>query len=362
MRSAASIVTGLVLLVSLARCQGSRAKNTTNESDWNRKNALFEKANATVKHTISGYNVQKNFPGSSSSSWEAFADVRADLTDEEYVTSGNSVGPLGLLQRVGFRPTGDLLGDDGSIRGGDDWGFCMITQSLVGLNLPIDRDINPSCEGVFTKQCLQWLQDFAKKGKACSRVEEPDDFYNWADSPCTDYRRKAIPGGIYANMQPSKYGNVSDLNRRGEGLTLIREQVEKQDIPYYVPDLMQYYEAINTVTLMIIGWTPGPLDVGFSGADDVEQVPDSMVCLRTEKFAKGSKTFKDGVLRKEDEQTSSDTDSKSDGSQNEESDRDQKGSNEDDESSALGDTESRTGIHLMGVVVAVHMLSFFGRL
>lgn len=320
------LVALIALCASVAECRNDNRPEPMSEVDrWTRYDEMFKKANASVAHTIDGYDVRKKFPGSPSQSWEAFADIRSDIRDDEYAIDKVTVGPLATIQRVGIRPTGDLLDEAGSIRGGKDWGYCMIVRSFSGLDLPIDRDIDPTCNGVISDKCLKWLREFAKDGKACSKVDDPYEFYSWDTTPCSEYRFKSlVGGGSNSGMQPSKYGNVSDLHRIGDGSIMIMEQQPKEDIPYYMPDHMQYYQTISSVWLMIVGWTPGPLETNFSGSEDADRVPDSLICLRTEKFRDGSKTFKDGILK--------------DGGGNKESDKDVSSNGAND-----GGSESRVG-------------------
>lgn len=219
---------------------------------------------------MKSYNVSEPFSNSPTSlSWEVLAQIRTNADSETVLqyTGRETTDESRTLHRISFRLPDELLDEEGGSKADDSWGYCYVAHQFVGLNLTNDADVQSDCSGVFSNECLEWLNEFADAGTLCRSRTSSGPYFPWDDSPCEDYSRRAFP--LPADMTPFRYGNLSGVGRVGAGMVLVTG-----------PEDRWWEEALDSVWFLSVGYIPGPVDGNNAGpASRVELPPSSMACL-----------------------------------------------------------------------------------
>ncbi|KAL2206596.1 hypothetical protein CC79DRAFT_1323022 [Sarocladium strictum] len=322
-----SITACLALLAITAQSQDTPSERLT---DWS---PLFEDANRTARAEMKSYNVSEPFSNSPTSlSWEVRAQIRTNADSETVLqyTGGESTDESRTLHRINFRLPDELLDEEGESQADDSWGYCYVAHQFVGLNLTNGADVQSDCSGVFSDECLEWLNEFADAGSLCRRRTSPERYFPWEDSPCEDYGRRAFPSP--ADMTPFRYGNLSSVGRAGANVVLVTG-----------PEDRWWEEALDSVWFLSVGYVPGPVgesDFGASSRDELP--PSSMACIG---YNMSSSTEGDSGDEPENgvEREGSEGDSEDDDDGSNEEEENGNGSSEDSGGNEGGDSDDGVG-------------------
>lgn len=234
---------------------------------------------------MAGYDPREPFPGSrDSTSWEAFVQVRTGVSQLEMTSSAPANPDLQVTgTRVGIRPNVTYLADNGSSVLDESWRVCMSVTRVVSADITSDdQTVDPSCKGILSDECIDWLKNYTEAGLPCRSGSGDDSAYDLASGPCES--SFSSTAGLDDNYY---WGNATELRRSGMGWAY--ESDPQEDTMTTI-----WEESVKSVYLVLAGWgsTEGEW-TEKKADDDAEMNPGSMVCLRPENIAAGSKSLQD---------------------------------------------------------------------
>jgi hypothetical protein len=160
---------------------------------------LLARANATSTIAVPFYDVSKNYSSRAQPSldWEAKLSIVAGVpalgSDDEFFT----------LTQIELTPPESLRNDNNTYRVKENqWQTCE--NWLFQVNDRTSEEINPRCEGVLSKDCLESLQALSKLDN-CVNVFPDSCQGDSAMSPATTSRKKQGPQSRMT-MRSKRYG------------------------------------------------------------------------------------------------------------------------------------------------------------
>lgn len=248
--------------------------------------SMLVRANATAETTGGGYNVSQKFPGSADDkSWQYTIRVSDNITNPE--NAGQKLGAVlwGVLPDESYRK-GKVSDSSSVFKADDSWAFCVAGADFRRYSVPIiDEDGEPSgpieedCSGVLPKECIAWLDEYAKNGTLCQ--QGPDDKSPMEGSPCDTL------GGSFGKD-----------NLRAEKTVKLDGAPLNSSLGSYMLDprgwslpTTAYDDEVVHVTVVMAGW--GPSDKLKNGRIEkgAKTVASKYVCLRPSEFSAGSRNF-----------------------------------------------------------------------
>ncbi|KAL2209697.1 hypothetical protein CC79DRAFT_686698 [Sarocladium strictum] len=257
----------------------------------------FTHPNVSGKATFPGWDVSRRYSNDTSDlrrqNWTAYLNITTDVLFADVWPHGDPDD----------KPEGYVLGakigiqfddEEGSKEVDDSWGLCIAASQIIPVR---NTTVNSNCEGTLSDSCLAYFKNLTESGILCRNKTELHDKYedSYYNTSACDDDFMFLPPDFYdhffANETDFTSGGVAQAVRTGS---------------FDTAGSSQYCDTYATEAwLMIVGFAPrsGMSDEGYVDID-TELPSGSMVCLRADEVAEGSRTYeqiKEGPTKDQDD-------------------------------------------------------------